>query len=148
MRERDRQSSSRRRAEREREREGDTESGAGSRLWAISTEPGVGLKLTNCEIMTWAGVRCSSDWATRRPAQNYFFLKQKLFVPGVECRLTINKTDTRRCTFVKAIMAALEPCPLPPHCPSRPPETPVWSPWEPQTTLWIHFAFPSWPRQD
>ena len=34
------------------EREGDTESQAGSRLQAVSTEPYVGLKLTNCEIMT------------------------------------------------------------------------------------------------
>ena len=38
--------------ERERaEREGDTESEAGSRLRAVSTEPHVGLKLTNLEIM-------------------------------------------------------------------------------------------------
>ena len=34
------------------EREGDTESEAGSRLWAVSTEPDVGLEPTNCEIMT------------------------------------------------------------------------------------------------
>ena len=34
------------------EKEGDTESEAGSRLRAISTEPDVGLELTNCEIMT------------------------------------------------------------------------------------------------
>ena len=34
------------------EREGDTESEADSGLWAVSTEPNVGLKLTNCEIMT------------------------------------------------------------------------------------------------
>ena len=33
-------------------REGDTESEAGSRLRAISTEPDAGLELTNCEIMT------------------------------------------------------------------------------------------------
>ena len=38
------------------EKEWDTESEAGSRLWAISTEPDTGLKLTNCEIMTWAEV--------------------------------------------------------------------------------------------
>ena len=37
-----------------REREGDTESEAGSRLQAISTEPDVGLEPTNCEIMTQA----------------------------------------------------------------------------------------------
>ena len=34
------------------EREGDTESEAGSRLPAVSTEPDVGLELTHCEIMT------------------------------------------------------------------------------------------------
>ena len=32
--------------------EGDTESEAGSRLRAVSTEPEVGLELTNYEIMT------------------------------------------------------------------------------------------------
>ena len=34
------------------EREGDTESEAGSRLQAVSTEPDAGLELTNWEIMT------------------------------------------------------------------------------------------------
>ena len=34
------------------DREGDTESEAGSRLRAVSTEPDAGLELTNCEIMT------------------------------------------------------------------------------------------------
>ena len=36
----------------EAEREGDTESEAVSRLWAVNTEPDVGLKLMNHEIMT------------------------------------------------------------------------------------------------
>ena len=36
----------------EAEREGDTESRAGSRLGAVSTEPDMGLELTSCEIMT------------------------------------------------------------------------------------------------
>ena len=48
MRERERQTMSRGGAE----REGDTESEAGSRLQAVSTEPNVGLDLMNCEIMT------------------------------------------------------------------------------------------------
>ena len=34
------------------EREGGTESEASSRLWAVRTEPAVGLELTNREIMT------------------------------------------------------------------------------------------------
>ena len=36
----------------QREREGDTESEAGSRLRAVSTEPDAGLEPTNCEIVT------------------------------------------------------------------------------------------------
>ena len=38
------------------DREVDTESEAGSRLQGVSAEPDVGLKPTNCEIMTWAKV--------------------------------------------------------------------------------------------
>ena len=45
---RERQSASRKGAE----REGDTESKAGSRLRAVSTEPDAGLELMNREIMT------------------------------------------------------------------------------------------------
>ena len=37
----------------EEQREGDTESEAGSRLRAISTEPDAGLELTDREIVTW-----------------------------------------------------------------------------------------------
>ena len=48
QREGERQSTSRRGAE----REGDTESEAGSRLRAVSTEPDMGLKPTNREIVT------------------------------------------------------------------------------------------------
>ena len=48
MRDRERQSTSRDGAE----REGDTESEAGSRLRAVSTEPDMGLELTNREIVT------------------------------------------------------------------------------------------------
>ena len=42
-------------------REGDTESEAGSRLQAVSTEPDTGFKPTDREIMTLAEVRCSTD---------------------------------------------------------------------------------------
>ena len=49
------------------ERQGDTESEADSRLWAVSAEPNRGLKLTNPEIMTWAEVRCLTDWAIQVP---------------------------------------------------------------------------------
>ena len=43
------------------EREGDTESEAGSRLRAVTTEPDTGLELTNCEIMTRAEVGHLAD---------------------------------------------------------------------------------------
>ena len=42
------------------EREGDTESEAGSRLRAVSTEPDAGLELTDLEIVTRAEVGQSS----------------------------------------------------------------------------------------
>ena len=54
------------------EREGDTESEAGSRLWAVSTEPDTGLKLTNREIMTWAEVGHPTEWATQAPLKDMF----------------------------------------------------------------------------
>ena len=46
------------------ETEGDTESETGSRLWAVSTETDAGLKLTSRKIMTWAEVRCFTNWDT------------------------------------------------------------------------------------
>ena len=49
------------------EREGDTESEAGSRLRAVSTEPDAGLELTNREIVTCAEVGLLADWPTRAP---------------------------------------------------------------------------------
>ena len=49
------------------EREGDTESEGGSRLRAVSTEPEEGFELMNCEIMPWAEVGSSTDWATQAP---------------------------------------------------------------------------------
>ena len=52
------------------EREGDTESQAGSRLWAVSTEPDAGLELTDREIMTWAEVGYSTDWAIQASLSN------------------------------------------------------------------------------
>ena len=62
------------------EREGDTESEAGSRLWAVSTEPDAGLKPMDREIMTWAGVGWLADWATQVPREVYIFL-------NVSCQL-------------------------------------------------------------
>ena len=49
---------------REAEREGDTESEAVSSLWAVNTEPDMGLELMNHEIMTWAEGGHFTNWAT------------------------------------------------------------------------------------
>ena len=57
------------------EREGDTESETGSRLWAISPEPDVGLKLTDRETVTLAEVGHLTDWATQAPLKYCFFKK-------------------------------------------------------------------------
>ena len=51
----------------ERGREGDTESEAGSRLQAVSTEPDTGFEPINCEIMTWAEVGHLANWASQAP---------------------------------------------------------------------------------
>ena len=49
------------------EREGDTESKAGSRLCAVSTQPDAGLELTDHEIMTRAKVGQLTNRATQAP---------------------------------------------------------------------------------
>ena len=45
----------------------DPESKAGSRLWAVRTEPDVGLEPADCEITTWVQVRRLTHWATQAP---------------------------------------------------------------------------------
>ena len=37
------------------------------RIWAVSTEPDVGLEPMNSEVMTWAEVGCLTDWVTQAP---------------------------------------------------------------------------------
>ena len=66
------------------EREGDTESETGSRLWAVSTEPSVGLELMNHKIMTWAEVGCLTNWATQVPHM-WLISKCRLF-DGVQAQ--------------------------------------------------------------
>ena len=55
-------------------REGDTESEAGSRLPAVSTEPDGGLELTSHEIKTPDEVGHSTDCATQAPPKNFFLM--------------------------------------------------------------------------
>ena len=49
----------------QKERETQNPKQAPSWLWAVSTEPNAGLKLTSYEIMTWAEVGRLTDWATQ-----------------------------------------------------------------------------------
>ena len=49
------------------EREGDTKSKAGSRLWAVSIEPHMGLELVYHKIVTWTEVRSLTKWAAQAP---------------------------------------------------------------------------------
>ena len=60
------------------EREGDTDSEAGSRVWAVSTESNTELKLMNHEIMTWAEVGCLTDWATQVARVLGFYLYKEV----------------------------------------------------------------------
>ena len=64
----------------ERQRERETESEAGSRLWAVSTEPHAELQLTSTEIMTWDEVRCPTDWAIQAPREYGLLKKPKSYL--------------------------------------------------------------------
>ena len=48
-------------------RQGDTESKAGSKLRAVSTEPDAGLEPTTREIVAWVEVGHLINWATQAP---------------------------------------------------------------------------------
>ena len=64
------------------QRERDTESEAGARFLAVSTEPNTGLEPISSEIMTWAKVWCSTDWATQAPLKFLYLLRER----ARECR--------------------------------------------------------------
>ena len=66
------------------EREGDMESDVGSRFWTISPEPGMGLKFTSCENMTWAEVGHLTEGATQAP--------QKCFRAGAQSEESSDST--------------------------------------------------------
>ena len=68
---------------REHKRERGRERGAGDLKWALcwqadSNDPGVGPKLTNREVMTWAEASHSTNWATHVPPCHIF--KDGVFV--------------------------------------------------------------------
>ena len=73
------------------EREGNTESESGSRLWAVSIEPDVGLEPMNCEIMTWTEVRCPTDWATQAPHGDSILLDRE--------KEAVNFIDLQECSM-------------------------------------------------
>ena len=59
------------------EKEGDTESEAGSRLPAVSTEPDAGLELTTREITTWAEVDAQWTEPPRCPKCLFIFKRER-----------------------------------------------------------------------
>ena len=75
---REKESTIRGRAERHGERERIL-----SRLHTVSAEPNMGLELTNREIMTWAEVGRSTDWAIQAPL--IFPFKQNMSVLASVC---------------------------------------------------------------
>ena len=88
----------------------------GQRTWsglcADSSEPDVGHELRNCEIMTWAKIRCSTDWATQVPLNVTFHMPNDL-----------------------------EFSPLPP-IPSKPSNAGIWnSPVGPKRFLIVQYVF-------
>ena len=74
----------------QRGREGDIESEAGSRLWAVSTEPYVGLELIYHEIMTWAEIGHLTDWATQAPQEWGSFLSDNDFLAFKSSKTSID----------------------------------------------------------
>ena len=95
------------------EREGDTECEAGSRLWAVSTEPDMGLELTNCEIMTWAEVWCLTDWATQAPLYFIFLLAYFSLFPklpfSVFSLMTLNSYQSFNASCFKKCSLLISP---------------------------------------
>ena len=65
------------------EREGDAESEAGSRLWAVSTEPDEGLN--QWTERSWPEpVGRSTNWATQAPLKEIFLMSVFQFVSVVK----------------------------------------------------------------
>ena len=65
------------------QRERETESEEGSWPWAVSTEPDMGLKLMDREIMTWAEVICSTNWAIQVPQEIFLHIKWFFFIESI-----------------------------------------------------------------
>ena len=80
------------------EGEGDTESEAGSRLWAVDTEPDTGLKLTNHEIMTWTKVSRSTHWATQAPRVMTYFRYSEIENESQEFYIWQNDSSSMKST--------------------------------------------------
>ena len=76
------------------QREGDTECKAGSSLWAVSTEPDVGLELTDREIVTWAEVGHLTDWATQVPLFLSFKYKEEFLFSWLDPNSDFQHTCT------------------------------------------------------
>ena len=96
------------------EGEGDTESKAGSRLQAVSTEPDPGLELRSCEITTWAEVGRLTNWATQVPQSLCVFMYVCIEFPqwnvtSLKVRLLVGSL-TATCIALARSWHSLGPC--------------------------------------
>ena len=76
------------------EREGGTESKAGSRVWAVVTEPDVGLEPTNREILTWAEIKSRMLNCLSHPGA-----PRVLFLNGLPLPPSRTSNDRQECKF-------------------------------------------------
>ena len=91
------------------QRERDTESKAGSRLWAVSTQPDAGLELTNNKTMTWTEVGTLHRLRHPGPSTSRYFGTYNVLVPlwrsnAIFCLFADSSPDVevmcwRRCTW-------------------------------------------------
>ena len=117
------------------ERGGDTESKAGSRLRAVSTECNTGLELINREITTWAKVGCLTDWATKVPLYSLFF-NVYLFILRERDRAWAGEGQRERETQNPKQAPGSELSAQSPTWGSNPPAVRLWP--EPKSAFLIH----------
>ena len=124
------------------EREGDTEPEAGSRLWAVSTEPDAGLELLDHKIMSWAEIRRLTKWATQSPSSSF---KKAVYLETWDSYSAMVSWHTW------LVPSFLQTCASPSQCKkegrrknsysSFPGNFLIWFPWQYPLSMPPHFLF-------
>ena len=77
-------------------------------IWAVSTEPHMGLELKDREIMTWAEVGSSTNWATQAPWVVLFSTPLGKYegaqLPGCMVRVTLVLKETAQASCKVAVL--------------------------------------------